>query len=158
VFVLKLRHLLAYFLVYLLFIPLLREIVSNLLYRHLLTTLFYRHISCRTSAFPPLPRINPSSKKQLGNVVALSHYNSPSLITITGKSVALLRRSRLELELTVVNPIALFLYSRHSPGTIITPPLRVLAELGLFLTYRIAYVRVGRYLLVVTVNKPGFRP
>jgi hypothetical protein len=102
--------------------------------------------------------MNPSSEKQLGNVVALSYHSSPSPITITGKSVALLRRSRPELEPTVVNPVALFLYSRPSPGTTITPPLRVLAELGLFSTYRIAYVRVGRHLLVVTVSKPGFRP
>jgi hypothetical protein len=123
VFVLKLRHLLAHFLVHLLFIPLLREIVSDLLYRYLLTTLFYRYISYRTSALPPLLRINPFSEKQLGNVVALSHYSSPSPITITGKSVALLRRSRLELEPTVVNPIALFLYSRPSPGIIIITPL-----------------------------------
>jgi hypothetical protein len=157
VFVLKLRHLLAHFLVHLLFIPLLREIVSDLSYGHLLTTSFHRHTSCRTSALP-LPRINPSSEKQLGNVVALSHHSSPSPTTITGKSVALLRRSRPEPEPTVVNPVALFLHSRPSPGTTITPPLRVLAELGLFSTCRIAYVRVGRYLLVVTVSKPGFRP
>jgi hypothetical protein len=158
VFVLKLRHLLAHFLVHLLFIPLLREIVSDLLCGHLLTASFHRHISCRSSALP-LPRMNPSSEKQLGNVVALSHYSSPSPTTITGKSVALLRRSRPEPEPTVVNPVALFLYSRPSPGTTTTtPPLRVLAELGLFLTYRIAHVRVGRHLLVVTVSKPGFRP
>jgi hypothetical protein len=156
VFVLELRHLLAYFLVHLLFIPLLREIVSDLSYRHLLT-IFHRYISCRTSALP-LPRMNPSSEKQLGNVVALSYHSSPSPTTITGKSVALLRRSRPELEPTVVNPVALFLYNRPSLGTTITPPLRVLAKLGLFLTYRIAYVRVGRHLLVVTVSKPGFRP
>ena len=82
--------------------------------------------------------------------------SSPSPTPTTGKSVALLKRSRPEL--TVVNPVALSLYSRPSPGIITLPPLRVLAGLGLFLTYRIAYVRVGRRLLVVTVSEPGFRP